>query len=119
MKHTAYVSHSPDSRGMLAVWIDHRPSCDKNQRDPDGWVTGVSGTEYEERRLVELTKAPAADIVRLHGAPAEWWSRIDGQRKRAASKARNAQMRDAQTLIPIAPEVEQRGRDAAFERGKS
>lgn len=119
MKHTAYVSHSLEAGGMLAVWIDRRPSCDKQQRDPDGWVTGVSGTDYEAERLAELAHAPGARIVKLHGAAAEWWAKIDRDRRRKASRERNAAAKGAQTLIPIDPQVEELGRTAAVERALS
>lgn len=115
-KRTAYYSHSLDAGSMLAVWIDHRPACSKDQRDPDGWVSGVTGTEYEARRVAELARAPDVELVRLHGAAAEWWSRIHRARRLKASKERNAATKNAQTLIPISAEVEALGREAAYER---
>ena len=116
MKRTAYVSHSVDAGNMLAVWIDHRPSCDKDQRDPDGWVTGVTGTDYEAERLAELAKAPGARIVRLHGAAAEWWAKIDRGRRLKASKERNAKQKDAQTLFDIPADIEEHGREVGYRR---
>lgn len=115
-KRTAYVSHSLDAGGMLAIWLDERPSCEKGQRDPDGWVTGVAGTKYEAERLAELAKAPGATLVLMHGAAAEWWKKIDTDRRRKAARERNAAAKGAQTLFSIDPEVEELGRAAAVER---
>jgi len=115
---TVYSSHSIDAGRMLAIWVDHRPSEGKDQRDPDGWVTGVSGTDYEIERLAELAKVTNARFVKLHGYAAEWWSKIQTNRRRAASKERNAKARDAQQLFAIPPDVEELGRQAAYVRSR-
>lgn len=85
----AYASHSTEAGSMLAVWLDHQPSCSKEQRDPDGWANGVARTDFLVKRLAELAKAPNVEIIWQHGAAAEWWSRIDTNRRRSASRAKN------------------------------
>lgn len=114
-RRTAYTSHSFDAGGMLAIWLDKRPSCDKEQRDPDGWISGVSGTEFEQRSLAGIVKAPDADIITLDGRAAETWKRLDTARRRKVAKAAREATKGLQTLIPIPPDVEQLGREAALD----
>ncbi len=118
MKRTCYASHSVDAGNMLAVWLDERPSCSKEQKDPDGWCRGVERTDFLAKRLAELAKAPEVEVVWQHGAAAEWWSRSESGRKRAASKARRERLKDVQTLIAIPEDIEQEGRNAAFARAR-
>ena len=115
-KHTAYVSFSTKAGSMLALWVDHRPSCDKDQTDPDGWVSGVAGTHYEIERLCELAKAPGAHVVRVHETAAEWWEKIERGRKLAATKARRAALKGAQTLVAIPEEIEREGIEVGTRR---
>jgi hypothetical protein len=115
-KTRVYVSHSTKAGNMLALWVDHRPSCDKDQTDPDGWVSGVVGTPYEIERLCELSKVPGADVTRVHETAAEWWDRIERGRKTAASKARRAKLAGAQSMFAIDPELEEAGRREGAER---
>lgn len=115
-RRVAYASHSLGAGNMLAIWLDHRPSESKEQRDPDGWVSGVSGTPYEASRLAELANAPGSEIVKLHGYAAEWWAKISGARKRAASKVRREREKSAQTLFPISESLEAEGRNESHRR---
>ena len=116
-KRRVYASFSLEARSMLAIWLDTAPVVGKEQRDPDGWTTGAADTDYLIARLAELAHAPNVDIRKLHGAAAEWWSRIESARRSKASKARSAAVKD--TIIPlfeIPPEVEALGLRLGTER---
>lgn len=112
----AYVSFSLEARSMLAVWLDDAPSCSKDQRDPDGWTTGAADTDFLAERLCELAHAPKVRLVRLHGAAAEWWSKIESNRKRALSKKRNEAAAAAVLKFDIPADVEELGKRAGLER---
>lgn len=109
-RRVVYASHSVEAANMLAVWLDHRPECSRDQRDPDGWTKGAARTDFLVRRLAELAHAPNVEIVWQHGAAAEWWSRIDTNRRRAASRAKNLATKELQTLFPISEDIEEQGR---------
>lgn len=112
----AYVSFSMKSGSMLALWVDHCPSGNKDQTDPDGWVSGVSGTQYEIERLCELSKVPGANVIRINDDAAEWWEKIEKTRKLATKKAERDRLANAQSLFPIPEEIEREGRDEGLER---
>jgi len=114
---TAYVSFCGKANGMLALWIDHRPSCNAEQRDPDGWTTDVDqATDYVIERLCEVSRCPRAKVVRLKKHAAEWWENIDRKRKLAAKKEARERLKDAQSLFPIDPEIEREGREVGTRR---
>lgn len=101
---------------MLAVWLDESPVVGKDQRDPDGWTTGAADTDFLAARLAELANAPNVDVIRMHGAAAEWWSKIETNRLRAESKARRVRDEGAVLAFEIPPDVEGLGRRAALDR---
>lgn len=114
---TAYVSFCGKANGMLALWIDHHPVCNAEQRDPAGWTTGVSeATDYVIERLCDLSKCPDARIVRLTEHAAEWWEHIDATRKRKVKAAERERTKDAQSLFAIPDEIESQGRNEGFIR---
>lgn len=114
MTKRAYVSFH---NGMLALWIDHRPSATAEQKDPDGWVSDVDqATDYVVSRLCDLSKCSGADVVRLESYAAEWWEKIERARKAKAAKIRREQTKGAQSLFAIPEHVERDGRNAGFER---
>ncbi len=113
---TAYASHSADSRQMLAVWIDRRPSVSKEQDDPDAWTGGVARSDFLAGRLAELAHAPGAHVVWVQNEASQWWCRIEHGRRLATSRSRNAKLKDAQATIPISSEIEEEGRRVGANR---
>ena len=119
-KRRCYVSSALEARSMLAIWLDDPPACSKDQRDPDGWTTGAADSDFLAKRLAELAHAPNVDVYRLHGASAEWWSRIESNRKRAASKKRNEEAAAAVIpLLQIPEAIEEEGRRIGYARAAS
>ena len=111
-----WVSFAAAARRMLAVWIDRDPFEEGSVRDPEGWVTGADGSEFEAHRLAELAHAPDVKLVWLQSNCAEVWAQRDMKRRSAQRKRVREEAARAQSLIPIPEDVEKLGREAALER---
>ncbi len=116
-RRVAYVSRSVTA-GIMAIWLDERPSGEAGQRDPDAWAPCATGDPAAAERLAVIAKAPGAELSVIHDGPANRWAKTCAERRARDAKADRAIATVTQSLFAIDPELETAGRNEAYVRAR-